>query len=207
MVKPPRVESEDEVRRKAEQKALRESAQVRAEYLRDLLGRRLPKATVTALVFQAFVRSANQAPAKAACDLLGLEAPNVTDDPYGARAVEQLTGYAGTGDAQLQRAALALAFALAEEHMGASSGAIGWARPASIAHLRFLEDAGYQRNEFEEDRLAKAAEALEQDADDRRRWRDRRAEADLTRNGVEPNDGAADDEEVDDDDVLVGEPA
>lgn len=59
VVKPLRTESEDDIRRKAEQKAVREAAQARAEYLGELLGRRLPKASVTTLVFKAFLRSAN----------------------------------------------------------------------------------------------------------------------------------------------------
>ncbi len=45
-------------------------------------------------------------------------------------------------------------------------------------HLRFLEDAGYQRSEFENDRLAKAAEAFEERAAERHRWRERRAQHD-----------------------------
>ena len=212
VVKPPRVESEDDLRRKAEQKAVRNSAQARAEYLAELLGRRLPKASVTGLVFGAFLRSANQAPAKAACDLLGLDTPSAKEDAYGTRAVDELMGYAEAGDAHLQRAALALAFALAEEHMGVSWGAIGWARPAVITHLRFLEDTGYQRSEFEEDRLAKAAEAIEAEAADRRRWQERRAEvnsADVGSMPADDDEGPGDDglDELEDDDEVLAEPA
>ncbi len=86
--------------------------------------------------------------------------------------------YAEAGDAHLQWAALALAFALAEEHMGPSWGPIGWADPTVVAHLRFLEEAGYQRSEFEDERLAKAADALDERAAERQRWRERRAEQD-----------------------------
>lgn len=60
-----RIESEHELRRKADQKALRESGKERASYLRELLNHRLPKASVTTLVTEAFNPSANQAPAKA----------------------------------------------------------------------------------------------------------------------------------------------
>ena len=52
--------------------------------------------------------------------------------------------------------ALALAFALADEHMGPSWGPIGGPAPPVFAHLRFLEDTGYQRSELEEERLGKA---------------------------------------------------
>ena len=41
MAKPARVVSEHEARQRDEQKALREAARARAEYLRELLGRRL----------------------------------------------------------------------------------------------------------------------------------------------------------------------
>ena len=184
VAKSPRNDSDDDLRRKAEHKALRESALARAEHLRELLARRLPKASVTTLVFEAFLRSANQAPAKAAAELIGLEGPGARDDSFGSRAVDQLMEYAGAGDTHLQRAALALAFALAEEHLGASWGAIGWAQPAAIAHLRFLEATGYQRSEFEEDRLIQAADALEQAAADRRQWLDRRAQEDAVADGA-----------------------
>lgn len=57
-------------------------------------------------------------------------------------------------------------------------GAIGWADPSVVAHLRLLESAGYRRSDFEEQRLKKAADALEERAADRQRWRERRAEQD-----------------------------
>ena len=150
------------------------------------------------LVLQAFIRSANQLPAKAACELLGLEAPPARDDYYGTRAVEELVRYAEGGDAHLQRAALALAFALAEEHMGPSWGPIGWADPTVVAHLRFLEDSGYQRSEFEDQRLTKAAEALEERAAERQRWRERQAEHDrVDEDDVdEPGEDEASEEEA-----------
>lgn len=173
VVAPPRIESEHELNRRAEQKALRASATQRAEYLGKLLTRRLPKASVTSLALEAFVRSANQAPAKAACDLLGLEAPSAGQDHSGTRAVDTLMRLAGESDAQLQRVALALAFALAEDHMGASWGPIGWAHPSVMAHLRFLEATGYQRSEFEDNRLVQAGDALEERAE-QRRWREQR---------------------------------
>ena len=62
--------------------------------------------------------------------------------------------------------------------MGSSWGPIGWADPTVVAHLRFLEESGYQRSEFEEERLTKAAEALEERAAERQRWRERQAEHD-----------------------------
>ena len=43
-------------------------------------------------------------------------------------------------------------------------GPIGGARRAVVAHLRFLEDTGYQRSEFDEERLGKTAEALSRSA-------------------------------------------
>ncbi len=78
--KPTRVVSEHEARQREEPKAVRESGRARAEFLRELLGRRLPKAGVIGLVLPAFIRSANQLPAEAACDLLGLEAPSARED-------------------------------------------------------------------------------------------------------------------------------
>ncbi|MFP5377011.1 MAG: ParB/RepB/Spo0J family partition protein [Acidimicrobiia bacterium] len=162
-----RVESEGEAERKAEQAALRDSARQRGEFLADVLGRRLPKASVVALALEAFVRSANQAPAKAACELPGLE-PSTA--PYGSRAADQLADFAAAGDAQRLRAGLALAFALAEEHLGASWGAIGWAQPLAVAHLGFLDACGYQRSEFEDARLTAAADALERRAAEGRRF-------------------------------------
>jgi ParB/RepB/Spo0J family partition protein len=196
--KPARVVSEHEARQREEQKAVREPARAWAEFLRELLGRRLPKAGVVGLVLQAFIRSANQLPAKAACELLGLEAPPAREDYYGTRAVEELMRYAEGGDAHLQRAALALAFALAEEHMGPSWGPIGWADPTVVAHLRFLEESGYQRSEFEDERLTKAAEALEERAADRQRWRERQAEHDQADedDADEPGEDAASEEEA-----------
>ena len=202
--KPVRPESEHESRRKAEHKALRESARERAGFLTELLGRRLPKAGVIALVLEAFLRSANQAPAKAACELLGLEPAAAGDDHYGARAADELMAFAGGGDAQLQRAGLALAFALAEEHMGPSWGAVGWAQPLAVSHLRFLDDCGYQRSEFEDERLTEAAEELERRAEERRRWSERRA-AEASEDGEDHVDAELADEEENAD--LVGEPA
>lgn len=161
-----RVESAGEAEHRAEQAALRDSARQRGEFLADLLGRRLPKASAVALALEAFVRSANQAPAKAACELLGLEP---STDPYGSRAADQLADFAAAGDAQRLRAGLALAFALAEEHLGASWGAIGWAQPLAVAHLGFLDACGYQRSEFEDARLTAAADALKRRAAERRR--------------------------------------
>jgi hypothetical protein len=160
-----RVESPGEAERRAEQAALRESARHRGEFLAELLDRRLPKASVVALALEAFVRSANQAPAKAACELLGLK-PSA--DPHGSRAADQLAALAAAGDAQRLRAGLALAFALAEEHLSASWGAIGWAQPLAVAHLGFLDACGYQRSEFEDARLTEAADALERRAAERR---------------------------------------
>ena len=196
-----RVVSEHEAAQRAEQKAVRESAQARAEFLRELLVRLLPKASVIGLVLQAFIRSANQLPAKAACDLLDLEAPPAREDYYGTRAVDELMRYAEAGDAHLQRAALALAFALAEEHMGPSWGAVGWADPSVVVHLRFPDDAGYRRSKFEDDRLTRAAEALEERAAERQRWRERRAGYDQT------DDRPASDDEEPDSDLVDDEQA
>lgn len=75
--------------------------------------------------------------------------------------------------------------------MGASWGPI---RP-SWPTLRFLEDAGYQRSEFEHERLAKAAEALEERAAERQRWAERRAEQNAADSASTDDSG---DEEVDD---------
>jgi len=44
-------------------------------FLTGLLGRGLPKAGVIAVVLESFLRSANQASAKAACELLGWSRP------------------------------------------------------------------------------------------------------------------------------------
>ncbi len=159
-----RVVPGHEAQRRAEHKALRDSARERADYLRELLAKRLPKAAVSALVMEALLHSASQAPAKAACDLLGIEAPSASQDYSGARAADALRHYAAAGGACLQRTALAVAFTLAEEHLGASWGAIGWAHPAAVAHLAFLDANGYQRSEFENQRLTQAADALEERA-------------------------------------------
>jgi ParB/RepB/Spo0J family partition protein len=174
--RPTRAASDHELAQRAEQKALRAAAATRAEFLRELLGRRLGKAGVIDLVLHAYLRSANQMPAKAACELLGIETAPTADDPYGSRAVEGLIRYAEAGDAHLQRAALALAFAHAEEHMSTSWGPLGWADPAVVAHLRFLDAAGYVRSEFENERLVKAAEALERRAAEQEVWRRSRAQ-------------------------------
>ena len=207
VAKPTRVESEHEAQRKAEHKALRDSARERAGFLAEVLGRRLPKAKVTALALEAFVRSANQAPAKAACELLGLEPEDRGEAHFGGRAVDDLMAYAEGGDAQLQRAALALAFALAEEHLGASWGAIGWAQPAALAHLRFLDDCGYRRSEFEDQRLRDAAEALERRAEERRRWSERRSQ-ETSPDDTDEHDGGEWAGDIDEEDAdLVGDPA
>lgn len=117
----------------------------------------------------------------------------------------ELMAFADGGDPHLQRAALALAFALAEEHMGPSWGAVGWAQPVAVAHLRFLDDCGYQRSEFEDQRLIEAAETLARRAEERRRWSDRRAAEASTDDGANGDDaGRADDGE---DAELLGEPA
>ncbi len=60
--------------------------------------------------------------------------------------------------------------------MGASWEPIGWAEPLSLAHLRFLEAAGHQRSEFEDQRLVRAGDALEGPAEERHRRDDRRAQ-------------------------------
>ena len=113
--------------------------------------------------------------------------------------------FAGGGDAQLQRAALALAFALAEEHMGPSWGAVGWAQPLAVSHLRFLDDCGYQRSEFEDQRLTEATEEVERRAEERRRWNERRAAEASTDNGASRDDAEPPDDEKDAE--VVGEPA
>jgi hypothetical protein len=62
---------------------------------------------------------------------------------------------------------------------GAHGRLLGTARlgePISLAHLRFLEATGYQRSEFEDQRLVQADDALEKRSEERRRWDDRRAQ-------------------------------
>ena len=81
-------------RQRQEQKAVWESARVRAEFLRELVGRRLPKASVIGLVLGAFLRSGQGAPGQGGLHLLGLEAPPALGDHYGARAVDELLRYA-----------------------------------------------------------------------------------------------------------------
>ncbi|HET7488807.1 MAG TPA: ParB/RepB/Spo0J family partition protein [Acidimicrobiales bacterium] len=183
---PARSVPDGDAERRAQQAALREAAARRAEFEAELLGRRLAKSSVEAFVLETLVRSANQAPAKAALRLLGLAAPDDdTAAPVG-RAADELMAQAAGGPAQLQRVALALAFALAEEYLGTSWGAIGWASPTAVAHLRFLDDHGYQRSEFEDQRLAEAADALEEREAQRRRWLDQPATDDTDSDGATP---------------------
>lgn len=196
--RPTRATSEGELAQRADQKALRAAATTRAEFLRELLGRRLGKAAVIDLVLHAYLRAATQMPAKAACELLGIEAAATADDPYGSSAIEGLVRYAEAGDAHLQRAALALAFAHAEEHMGALWGPMGWADPAVVAHLRFLDAAGYVRSDFEDERLVLAAEGLERRAAEQEAWRRSRARVgDDSEEGTEDVDEGIDEEEAD----------
>jgi ParB/RepB/Spo0J family partition protein len=154
---------------RAHQKAMRASAQARQAQLRGILGRRLPKGDVVRLALVQFIESSNQAPAKLACNLLGLEA---ADDYYGARAVSILGTEAAEGDAILIRVALALAFGLAEERMTSSYGA--WTSLQVTAHFAFLDTAGYERSEFEEAELARAADVAEEHAQRRREWAEER---------------------------------
>src|SRR5205085_12282595 len=113
--------------------------------------------------FGQFVRTTNQAPAKLACELLGVQAPPAGDDFHGGAARSVLLRHAGDSDARLQQVGLALAFALAEERM---TGAYGhWGAVEVTAHFRFLTTAGYTLSDFEEAELRRAAAALQANAD------------------------------------------
>jgi ParB/RepB/Spo0J family partition protein len=174
---------------RAHQKAMRESAQARQAQLRGILGRRLPKGDVVRLALMQFIESTNQVPAKLACNLLGLEAPDAADDYYGARAVSILGTEAAESDATLIRVALAIAFGLAEERMTSSYGA--WTSPQVAAHFAFLDTAGYERSEFEEAELVRAADVAEEHAQRRREWaEDRQAgkKADIDDPNGEPGE-------------------
>lgn len=175
IVKPARVESEHELERKADRKAMRESAKEQASYLREFLIQRLPKASVTTLGAEAFIRSANQALAKAACDRLGLAAPSVGQDYCGVRAIDSLMRFAETGDAQLQRAGLALAFALARS-VWAPRGADRLDRAHQPGPPAFPGSHRLPARRVRGPAPRPDRRPLEEPAKERRRWDDRRAQ-------------------------------
>lgn len=76
-----------------------------------------------------------------------------------------------------------------------------------LAHLRFLDDCGYERNEFEDQRLSEAAEALERRAEERRRWSERRSQEAST-DDADVHDGNECAGDIDEEDAnLVGDSA
>lgn len=113
--------------------------QERRAFTADLLGRRLPKRDTQALIATRYLAGAPANQAKAACGLLGIEAP-LTGYPDHRAA---LAAYVAARTGQRDRACLALALAAGDEAVSDDPTGQG---EAAAAHLAFLGAYGWPTN-------------------------------------------------------------
>lgn len=108
---------------------------------RELLARRLPKGSVVGLIEQVYIRSTEQLPAEAACDCWRSTPRRQARTPAVPRAADELMRYTEGGDAPPPAGGPG-AGVRPRRAQSAGVGAIRRARPAVVAHLRFLEGPG-----------------------------------------------------------------
>jgi ParB family transcriptional regulator, chromosome partitioning protein len=162
----------EEIARAERRKQELAATKARKEFLRQLLeridaeiarGGRNTSADV-AHVFGMVLADANHAPARTACELLGIP-PVETERSYGGteknyQVALEAFGEDGRPGARL-RAVLALTFGLGEE-LAQSPWSGSWASGKVAHHIAYLQAAGYELSEFEKAEL----EAAPDDAGD-----------------------------------------
>jgi hypothetical protein len=152
------TEKEQRAQTRQRNKARREAQAARAEMMTGLVGGRVARGDVFAHVVQQWIehRSANNGPAKIACELLGLEGRprqsswGANEVDYRAPRLEHLAG----GARQLEQVGLALALGAAEEQIRGDWPQ--WGELVVAGHVAFLEAHGYSVAKFESDEMAAA---------------------------------------------------
>jgi ParB/RepB/Spo0J family partition protein len=136
-----RKAAEAKARTEAERKQLRVAAGARDTVMRALLAKRLNRKDLWPFVARQLVANARSGEARAACKLLGLQPPPQRDGGLYKDWTGAMRIFAGQGDEQLARAALALVFGAAEETMAPEWGS--WSHAGKVPnHLEFLERVG-----------------------------------------------------------------
>jgi len=128
--------------KRAHNKQRREAEAARAQTMGQLLHKRLAKGAVFEHLVTQWVHSADYAPRKVACELLGVEGLAPEGMYGGTDYVTPLLAYTAQGHGQLERAALALAFAVAEPPLRQDWPQ--WTTAVARRHFAFLESQGYQ---------------------------------------------------------------
>ena len=140
---------------KLHQKALRDARGDREDLISQLLqkpgGKRIAKATLFDFVMASFLDSASSNDANRACKLLGIE--NKLEAVEASSASDSLKAYAKDSPDALNRAVLALAFAMNEGELTGNWTA--WGVNDSIKrHYEMLESLGYELAPSEKKELA-----------------------------------------------------
>jgi len=131
----------DHPAKRAHNKERREAQVARGAAMGQLLAKRLPKAVLFDHVVVQWIHTANYTSRKLAADLLGLAGVS-PEGTYGITDyATPLLEHAAQGPAQLDRVALALAFAAAEPPLRQDWPQ--WTAPEALRHFAFLEAQGY----------------------------------------------------------------
>lgn len=141
-------------------KGRRQAVADRGEFLAARLGRRLPKGPAVDFALRALVGRANANEAGRAAEVLGVEpAPG----PFGPSHLPALRDLAAQGDAEALRVAVAVAAAMAEGAVAASTAL----SHTGGEYLSFLVDLGYELGDVERQALDELhrADAGETEAD------------------------------------------
>jgi ParB family chromosome partitioning protein len=140
---------------KEQERQEREARKARGEFLRSFLNSRAWRSTQDAEVhiFDMLLEDANHAPAKTACDLLGVEVPAVKDQLGTLHRSPQtaLRDYVGGDPGKRLKAALALVLGLGEEIVGSPWGT--WNQGKGKLHVGYLVKAGHELSPFEKAKL------------------------------------------------------
>ena len=155
----------EEIARAEAAKAEREAARARRALMQAALAKPADARSWAGHVVDVFLHDANHAPAKFACELLGVEVPAVKNQ-WGSvdrNPREALRGYAYSdqGADNRIRAALALAFGIVESSW---CGYGVWTYGAGPRHAAFLNGVGWEPTPLEAERLA--GRDTEEDDDD-----------------------------------------
>ncbi|MGI8776914.1 MAG: ParB/RepB/Spo0J family partition protein [Acidimicrobiales bacterium] len=181
-VKTPTTAGPD-VEARAEKAARREATEHRREFVATVLGGRISKADVLALVLPNYLDDANANEQAAIAKLLGVE-PAEADryDRWGA----VLREYAAISETSRLRACLAFSIFQGEDALNG-----GWAHERAERHRAFLAAKGYEPTAYEVDQAADAARRHEESLARTAEFRAEVARAEQAL--AEPDDGAGDD--------------
>ncbi len=152
--------SQDDTKKRQEEKDLAAARKTRRELVSGLLRRRLPKDDVVDVIITAFLHRVEAESRKVACQLLGLE-PALEKNPYGTSGVSKsyykpIDELAAGSRADRLKVALALAFATEERALDWTYGT--W-REREAAWLDYLVRNGYELSPAEKKKLGKARKA------------------------------------------------